>query len=86
MKPILMIVALIMIRCAGADVIMPSHNCAKPLRPGHFATGIDERNYQRQLDVYRRCLSDFIVEQNKRARMHSEAARAAENELRSIGT
>lgn len=70
---------------AGADVIAPSHNCAKPLRPSHFATAADERNYRRQLDTYKRCLSDFVVEQNKRARMHSEAARIAENELRSIG-
>jgi hypothetical protein len=60
-----------------ADMITPSHNCSKPVNRS--------QTYRRQVNSYRRCLSDFVNQQNKEARMHSEAARIADNELKQIG-
>ncbi len=67
-----------------ADMITPSHTCAKPIKPSQFATREDHAKFDRQIRQYKQCLSDFINEQNKEARMHSEAARKATNELKKI--
>ncbi len=71
---------------AFADMISPSHNCPKPTTPSHFATQADQAKFDRQVGAYRQCLSDFINEQNKEARMHTEAARKATNDLKQIRT
>jgi hypothetical protein len=59
---------------AYADMITPSHNCSKP------------NTFDRQVRTYKQCLSDFVKEQEKEARMHSEAASSANNELKQIGS
>ncbi len=69
-----------------ADMISPSHTCAKPMKPSQFATREDHANFNRQIGKYKQCLTDFVNEQNKEARMHSEAARKATNELKKIRT
>jgi hypothetical protein len=69
----------------NADMITPSHNCAKPASPSHFASETDRASYQRRLGAYKRCLSDFVNEQTKEARMHSEAAKLASDELKQLG-
>ena len=69
---------------AFADMISPSHTCAKPMKPSQFATRVENANFNRQIGKYRQCLTDFVNEQNKEARMHSEAARKATNELKGI--
>ena len=70
---------------AFPDMISPSHSCAKPITPSHFATRTDHAKFNRQIGKYKQCLTDFVNEQNKEARMHSEAAREAGNELKQIG-
>ena len=69
-----------------ADMISPSHTCSKPIRPSQFANRQDLTNFDRQVGKYKQCLTDFVNEQNKEARMHSEAARKATNELKQIRT
>ncbi len=69
-----------------ADMISPSHTCAKPITPSQFATREDHAKFDRQVGKYKQCLTDFVNEQNKEARMHSEAARKATNELKQIRT
>jgi len=69
-----------------ADMISPSHTCSKPITPSHFANRHDLANFDRQVGKYKQCLTDFVNEQNKEARMHSEAARKATNELKQIRT
>lgn len=69
-----------------ADMISPSHNCARPARPSQFATDADRTSYDRQVGAYKQCLSNFINEQEKEARMHSEAAMNATNELNRVGS
>jgi hypothetical protein len=65
---------------AYADMITPSHNCSKPNTQSQFST------FDRQVRTYKQCLSDFVKEQEKEARMHSEAASSANNELKQIGS
>ena len=67
-----------------ADMITPSHTCAKPITPSQFATREDHAKFDRQVGKYKQCLTDFVNEQNKEARFHSEAARKATNALKSI--
>jgi len=69
-----------------ADMISPSHNCAKPSRLSQFSTDAERMAYNRQVGTYKQCLSDFINEQNKEARLHSEAARNAASELSRVGS
>ncbi len=69
---------------AYADMISPSHTCSKPIKVSHFASQAEQAKFDRQVRAYKQCLSDFINEQNKEARMHSEAARNATNELKGI--
>ena len=69
-----------------ADMISPSHTCAKPITPSQFANRQDLTNFDRQVGKYKQCLTDFVNEQNKEARMHSEAARKATNDLKHIRT
>jgi hypothetical protein len=69
-----------------ADIITPSHNCSKPIKPSQFASQMDRSNFDREARLYKRCLSDFMNEQNKEARMHTEAARNSANQLKAIGT
>ena len=71
---------------AFADMISPSHNCFRPARPSQFATDAERTSYDRQVGAYKQCLSSFINEQNKEARLHSEAARNATNELTRVGS
>jgi hypothetical protein len=71
---------------AYADMITPSHNCSKPNTPSQFSTDAERRAFDRQVRTYKQCLSDFVKEQEKEARMHSEAASSANNELKQIGS
>ena len=68
----------------SADMISPAHTCVKPIKPSHFATREGRNKFDRERRKYKQCLTDFVNEQNKEARMHSEAARKATNELKAI--
>ncbi len=70
---------------AHADMITPSHNCVKPAKPSQLASEGDRASFARRANAYKQCLSNFVNEQVKEARMHSEAARRAENELKQFG-
>ncbi len=68
-----------------ADMITPSHNCVKPAQLSQFASEGDRASFARQANAYKQCLSNFVKEQVKEARIHSEAARRADNELKRFG-
>lgn len=68
-----------------ADMISPSHNCFRPARPSQLATDEEHTSFARQVAAYRQCLMEFIDEQNREARLHSEAARMANDELKRFG-
>ena len=69
-----------------ADMITPSHNCSEPTHPSQLATEAERFTFDRQVRSYKQCLLDFVNEQNKEARMHSDAARKAANDLKQIGS
>lgn len=80
------IVALLFIPLfVNADMITPSHSCSRPASPSHFASETERIAYRRQAGLYRQCLSDFIDEQERAARVHTEAARRAGEELQRFG-
>lgn len=63
-----------------ADMFTPSQSCPKPWKPYEFE---DEWTYQRFLDDvenYKRCINNFVDEQNDEARKHLEAAEDAVDE------
>lgn len=66
---------------AYADMIEPSHHCARPLKQSQFASEAERVAFDRQVGIYKQCLSDFIDEQTRAARLHSDAARKAADEL-----
>ena len=69
---------------ASADMISPTHNCARPSNPSQFATEGERASFQRQISAYKQCLAVFISEQERQVRIHSEAARKASDEMKRI--
>lgn len=64
----------------GADMFSPSHSCYKPNKPYQFD---DERQLQRfndDVEEYKRCIADFVDEQNDAVRKHQNAAEEAIDE------
>ena len=55
-----------------ADMISPSHNCARPARPSQVTTDAERMAYNRQVGTYKQCLSDFINEQKSMARLRPD--------------
>lgn len=68
-----------------ADMITPSHNCVRPSTPSRLASEGERASFARQASAYKQCLLNFINVQEKEARIHSEAARMADNELKQFG-
>lgn len=79
MKKIVLL--MLIARFAHADMIEPSHHCAKPPTPSQFASEAERVAFNRQVGLYRQCLADFIDEQTREARLHGDAARKAADEL-----
>ena len=77
-----LLLILIAIPVAGiADSITPSHRCNRPATLSALAGDAEKFAHERQVAAYRQCLGDFIREQERAARVHSDAARQAQNEL-----
>jgi len=60
-----------------ADMFTPSHSCAKPYKPYQFNSQWEVDNFNDGVGNYKRCMSDFIDEQNDAAKKHQEAANDA---------
>lgn len=72
----------------------PSHSCykpTKPYKPYSFSSQWDVDNYNNELDtfadevdIYKRCINDFVDEQNTAINTHKNAAESAINEWNSF--
>ena len=62
---------------ANADIITPCHSCSKPYKPYEFSSQYEIDNFRNEVEAYKRCLNDFIDEQNEAIRMHQNAAQEA---------
>lgn len=65
---------------APADQTQPFHQCRKPAPPALVHRYWDVERFNRDLDIYRRCLDRFVQEQTEAAQRHRSAAAAAVDE------
>jgi hypothetical protein len=67
----------------AADTDSPSHRCQKPkpYDPMDYRSKPDLETYNDSVDRYRRCIEEFVEDQEKAAKRHHEAAVAATEEF-----
>lgn len=65
---------------AMADMLTPSHSCSKPYKPYQFNYQWELDNFNDEVQRYKRCISDFVDEQNEAAEQHQQAASDAIDE------
>ena len=78
-----LVIALLIACLAGsaqADMFTPSHSCRKPIKPYKFTSNLDVSLFQSDVERYKRCISDFVDEQNEEAQNHRQAAADAIDE------
>ena len=70
----------------AADMGSPSHNCSKPkpYDPMEYRSKSDVEMYNDSVDRYKRCIEEFVGEQNKAVNRHHDAAQAATDEYNSF--
>ncbi|RLW61170.1 MAG: hypothetical protein B6D75_03630 [gamma proteobacterium symbiont of Stewartia floridana] len=64
----------------SADIFTPSHSCSKPYKPYQFTDQYELDNFMDEVEAYKRCITDFIEEQNDNVRTHQNAAEEAIDE------
>lgn len=65
---------------AQADFFAPSHSCSKPYKPYQFDSEWEVQQFQGEVERYKRCISDFVEEQEDAIRNHQQAAQEAIDE------
>jgi hypothetical protein len=83
MKRILLIAALALVSITSqlsADSYAPSPYCSKPNKPYEFTDEWELENFNDEVERYKRCISDFVDEQNNAVRQHQRAAEEAIDE------
>ncbi|MBV2180958.1 MAG: hypothetical protein KUL86_06945 [Castellaniella sp.] len=83
MKPLMLAVAVLALTVpmlGRADPIPPSHDCRKPYKPISFSSQLDIDLFQDEVERYKRCISDFVDEQNESIQQHRQAAQEAIDE------
>lgn len=81
MKKALIAAILLAVSVPGiADMFTPSNSCYKPSKPYQFNSQWEVDNYNNEVDRYKRCIQDFIDEQNDAAQKHLDAAEEAADE------
>jgi len=62
---------------AFADKITPVNSCIKPHRPAKFKSESEVSEFKAQVESYKKCINDFIEEQNQAIEKHKAAANQA---------
>lgn len=65
---------------ANADTFDPSHLCRKPTKPTVVQSKFDIDMFVDDVERYKRCIADFVEEQNEQAAKHQAAAEEAIDE------
>jgi hypothetical protein len=70
----------------AADMGSPAHSCSKPkpYDPINIGSRSDLEMYNDSVNRYKRCIEQFVGEQNKAVNRHHEAAVAATEEYNSF--
>jgi len=80
-RKILVVSSLVLLAgSAQADIFAPSHSCSKPYKPHQFNSDWEVRQFQDDVEDYKRCIGDFVEEQEDAIRKHQEAAQEAIDE------
>jgi len=58
----------------------PSHSCSKPYKPYQFDSDWEVRRFRDEVDDYKRCIGEFVEEQEEAVRAHQDAAQEAIDE------
>jgi hypothetical protein len=59
---------------ALADSYPPSHSCRKPSKPYQFTSEWEVQSFNDDVARYKRCIQDFVDEQNQAVENHRQAA------------
>lgn len=60
-----------------ADMFTPTHYCSAPYKPYEFSSQYELEQFNRDVESYQNCISDFVEEQNRAAESHREEANDA---------
>jgi len=63
-----------------ADMFTPSPSCSKPIKPYEFTSQWELDSFNEDVQRYKRCIRDFIDQQNKAVEAHQQAANNAIDE------
>jgi hypothetical protein len=58
----------------------PMHYCSQPQKPYKFTSEWEVSSFKSDVETYRRCIEDFVDEQNEAIKKHREAANDAIDE------
>ncbi|MGO9378567.1 MAG: hypothetical protein ACLPN1_08420 [Dissulfurispiraceae bacterium] len=62
---------------AVADKVPPTNSCTQPHRPFKFKSDAEVNDYKAQVESYKKCINDFVEEQNQAIQNHRDAANRA---------
>ncbi|MEO8998028.1 MAG: hypothetical protein ABI227_00145 [Rhodanobacter sp.] len=52
----------------------PMHYCSKPVKPYKFTSEWEVQSFKNDVETYKRCIEDFVDEQNSAIEKHRAAA------------
>lgn len=68
----------------NADMFTPSTSCSKPYKPFSFNSQWELDSFNDEVEAYRRCIEDFVDEQQSAIDRHRQAADDAIDEWNSF--
>lgn len=81
------LISLLILICSStvlADMFTPSPSCSKPYKPYEFTEQYQVDSFNNDVQRYKRCILDFVDEQNDAVRKHQQAADDAIDEWNSF--
>jgi len=60
-----------------------AHSCPLPVRPGRITSQWELENYHVQLEIFERCMFEYVKDQQRQAQHHENAAQQAMQEWKS---
>ena len=57
-----------------ADMVSRSSSCSKPFRPSKITTQSEMDKFNRNVNTYKKCITDFVDEQQEAAKRHQKSA------------
>lgn len=77
-RPVLAVLLLMLfVGAARADMFTPSHSCSKPYKLYRFNSEWEVQQFRDDVEDYKQCIGDFVEEQEDAVRKHQSAAQEA---------